>query len=187
MSGNFYPAKLVSPHLFVGSKQDGQDPAFWKKHDIRLIVNCTKDIPFVAPREIKTYRVPVDDSAYDADLMAKYIPIAVLLIHDTIRYGHNVLVCCYAGMNRSATVAAAYLMFAQGLTAKQAMSKIKARKSECFSPMNFKAALDEWETKLRRTGHIPNGANAPITRRRKTRRELAPIDASTNLAYSNLR
>lgn len=153
---DYYPAKQIAPHVWVGSEYDAGNPAFWKRHDIRLIVNCTKDIPF-SSKTIKGYRVPVDDAGDSAETMARYLPISSIVIHDVVRYGHNVLVHCYAGMNRSATVAAGYLMFSKGMSAQEAMAAIKSKKTECFSPMNFGSSLASWESKLRTTGHVPGG------------------------------
>lgn len=158
----YYPAKEIVPHLWIGSEYDASDPAFLKKHDIRLVVNCSKDLPF-ASKTIRGYRVPVDDDEADADVMARYIPVAVLLMNDVLRYDQNVLVHCFAGMNRSATVAAGYLMFSKGMTASEAQRYIKARKPECFSPMNFGDSLKQWEVKLRRTGRV--GRTVPQTAR----------------------
>lgn len=165
---NFYPAKKVAPHVWVGSCMDAADPEFMRRNDIRLIVNCTKDVPMYfekRPWQIKSYRVPVDDSASDACTMARYLPVAALLINDVTRYGHNVLVHCYAGMNRSATITAGYLMFANKIDAAQAVAEIKRRKPECFQPNNFAPALATWEGKLRarraRRGRAKNADPAP--------------------------
>lgn len=147
MDMNFYPAKKVAPCLWIGSRKDSEDAAFMRRHDIRMIVNCSNDIPLRFP-DIKSYRVPVDDSPDSAGTMAKHLPITSLLIDDVTRYGHNVLVHCYAGMNRSATVAAAYLMFNEGLGPDAAMGRIKRCKPECFQPMNFGSSLRAWEKKM---------------------------------------
>lgn len=146
---NFYQARRVAPNVWVGSRADAADPTFMRRNDIRLIVNCTRDVPMFFERTIKSYRVPVDDSPDDADAMARYLPIAALMIDDAVRYGHNVLVHCYAGMNRSATVAAAYLMFSRDMSAAQAVAAIRRVKPECFQPNNFASSLATWEAKLR--------------------------------------
>jgi dual specificity MAP kinase phosphatase len=146
---SFYPAKEIMPGLWIGSAKDAIDASFMKKHDIQLIINCTKEPKCTKFTNIKCYSVPVDDDKDDADTMAKYLPITSLLIADALRYGHNVLVRCWAGMNRSATVVAGYLMFSHyGLSAQDAVKVIKSIKKECYSPMNFWEALYAWEAKL---------------------------------------
>ena len=162
----FYPAKEIVKGLWVGSEKDAADAAFMKKHDIRLIVNATSDIPAYS-KTVRVIRVPIDDSASDSARLAKYLPITSVAIDDVLRYGKNVLVHCRAGMNRSASVVAGYLMFSRGMTAAQAMSFVKRRKSECFTPMNFGGALRTWETKLRANGRI-HDAVKPQTPKPKT-------------------
>jgi len=149
----FYPAKQIVRGLWIGSERDAADPKFMQKHKIRLIVNATDAVPVYT--NVKTMRVPVEDAPSSANRMAKYVPMTTVAINDVLRHGQNVLVHCRAGMNRSATVVAAYLMFSKGFTADQAMAFVKKRKPECFTPMNFKSSLNSWETKLRANGKIP--------------------------------
>ena len=163
-SASYYPAKRVAPNVFVGSRRDAEDRDFMRRNDIRLIVNCSRDIPMFFDRDIKSYRVPVDDDPSDAPIIARYLPIAALMINDVTRYGHNVLVHCHAGMNRSATVAAGYLMMTDGLSADQAVARIKRCKPECFQPSNFASSLRSWETKLRALKARRARAQAPKAR-----------------------
>jgi protein-tyrosine phosphatase len=58
---------------------------------------------------------------------------AVLAIDDTLRSGKGVLVHCFAGVSRSASVVAAFLMAREGLTAAQAMARIRTTKPETFT------------------------------------------------------
>jgi dual specificity MAP kinase phosphatase len=150
---SFYPAKQIIKNLWIGSEKDAADMAFMKKHNIRFIVNATDSVPVYA-KDIKSLRIPVGDDPYYSEKMGKYIPIAVIAIHDVLSHGHGVLVHCRAGMNRSATVVAGYLMFKKGMTAQKAMAFIKRKKPECFTPMNFAGALNAWEARLRLNGKI---------------------------------
>jgi len=150
----FHPAKQIVQGLWIGSERDAADPAFLNKHNIRLIIKATDRVPQYS--NIKMMRVPVDDSPNSAAMMAIYIPISTIAINDMLRHGQHVLVHCRAGMNRSATVVAGYLMFNKGMTASQAMAYIKQRKPECFTPMNFKNSLNAWERKLRANGRVSN-------------------------------
>lgn len=149
----FYPAKQIIKNLWIGSEKDAADMNFMKKNNIRLIVNATDSVPVYA-KGIKTLRIPVGDDPYYSEKMGKYIPIAVVAIHDVLNHGQGVLVHCRAGMNRSATTVAGYLMFKKGMTAQQAMAFIKRKKPECFTPMNFMGALNAWEARLRLNGKI---------------------------------
>lgn len=150
----YYVPKRITNHVWVGSRATAADPIFLKRHNIKFVVNCSKDIPKYS--DIPMLRIPVNDSPADSQKMSKYLKMASLAIRDVTRYGGNVLINCWAGMNRSATVAAAYLMTIKGITADEAMAIIKKKKKECFSPMNFKQSLKDYENQLKANGIIKN-------------------------------
>lgn len=158
----FYPAKQIVPYdMWVGSKRDSANLGAAKRHDVCLIVNCTKNLPFVVPG-VARVRIPVDDHPDDAGIMALHLPRAVAHIDKCLSRGKGVLVHCHAGISRSASVAAAYLMHKEGLTPQQAMARIKRLKSETFTPAaNFLPAL--------RTFHEITKKQATTASKRATR------------------
>ena len=151
----FYPAKQIIKNLWIGSEGDSSSDAFFKKHDIRLVVNATSNIPFSTWPEVQTIRVPVDDHPDENETMLAHLPVVVLAIDDVLDHGHGVLVHCRAGMQRSAGVVAGYLMWKRGLTADQALEFINKKKPETFWPRaTFDTALRAWEQALRRNGIV---------------------------------
>jgi dual specificity MAP kinase phosphatase len=118
-----------------------------KKKRFGLVVNCTADVPDVLPLPI--YRVPVDDWSGHADLLLRHLPGAVQAIDAALSRGQKVLVHCYAGIQRSASVVAAYLMWKYGATVAEAMAHIQNSKPETFGPdPTFADALKQWEQVL---------------------------------------
>jgi len=107
----YYPAKEIVPGLWVGSQGDSRSLDFMRRHDIRLVVNCSRNIPsrFRKGQGIKYLRVAVDDAPYEQNEMLRALPAVVPAIDEMLRAGRGVLVHCHAGMQRSAAVAAAYL------------------------------------------------------------------------------
>lgn len=155
-SGAFFPAKEIIPGLWIGSEGDSRDRSFFKKHDIGLVVNATANIPIkdMGP-DVKAYRIPVDDSPDENETMLKHLPIVVMAIDDVLEHGNGVLVHCRAGMQRSAAVVAAYLMWKRGMTANDAFDYINKKKHETFWPVpTFEPALRAWEDTLRRRGRV---------------------------------
>lgn len=143
-----FPAKQIRPRVWIGSERDATSDEFWREHDIQFVVNCTRDVPFRPG--VKGYRIPVNDHPTCADALYEHLSIAVRAIREAVDNECNVLVHCFAGMNRSATVTAAYLMQPgvltdAGVSAAQAVKYIKDRKPECFTPMNFEKTLAMWE------------------------------------------
>ena len=161
----FYAAKQIAPYnMWVGSERDSENVTAARRHGVVLIVNCTKDIPFSVPGT-KRARVPVDDHPAEAPIMRSHLPRVVKAIDSALEQGKAVLIHCYAGISRSASVAAAYLMFKEGLTPVQAMQRIQKLKPETFgSRPNFVAALEDFQASLN-----PSGTPGGVATRRTSR------------------
>lgn len=142
-AASFYPARQVTPYrLWIGSKQDSRNTAAARRHGVTLVVNCTRDLP-AGVRGARHHRVPVDDHADEAAVFLSHAPPTLRLIDDHLARGDAVLVHCYAGISRSASMVAAYLMFKEGLTPRQAMARVRRLKPETFGPRpNFLPALE---------------------------------------------
>lgn len=141
---HFYPRKQITDGLWVGSAADARDAGFLRRERIGLVVNCTRTLPFLS-KTILGFRVAVDDDPAEQEEMMRYIPNATVAIDDALNAGGNVLVHCYAGIQRSSTIAAAYLMFKLGLTHEQAMAAVRKAKHEAFVPTpTFKHALQQY-------------------------------------------
>ena len=139
---SFYPAQEILPGLWVGSSADARDKHFLKQHDIALVVNATKTIPF-STRRILGFRVPVDDDPAENENMLDYFPVTCRVVDDTLQSGKNVLIHCYAGIQRSCALAAAYIIHCESVPSRRAIAYVKERKPEAFSPTpTFGKALE---------------------------------------------
>lgn len=113
---------------------DAHNPEFMKSHNIKHVINCTKDVSFRFPR-LNGFRISVNDDFAENDTMAHNLPIAVEAIESALAFGNSgVLVHCHAGMQRSATVVAALLMRRNRWTPSQAMAHMQTIKPETFRP-----------------------------------------------------
>jgi len=128
-------SKIIT-NLFLGDRND-------VSNNYDLVVNCTKDIPFTSDHQ--HIRVPVDDTSADDDEMLKYLPWATDQIHGVWSQGGTVLVHCFAGVSRSASVVAAYLIRYQGFnTFEGTIDFIKSKRSITFSHgINFQKSIIE--------------------------------------------
>jgi dual specificity MAP kinase phosphatase len=136
----------VVPGLFVGSVVDGMDDGFLDAKDIRFVVNCTKE-----KEETAGMQIPVDDDlTFDQDrVMYRHLPRAVAAIAERLdkRPRENVLVHCFAGQQRSAAVACAFLIDKRGATLDAAIARIRKKKPDAFRPgVNFERALLDFES-----------------------------------------
>ena len=150
---DFYPARRIAPYdLWIGSRRDSRNSATAARRGIGLVVNCTRDIPFKIPG-VRRVRVPIDDASTESPVFLQHVAKAVNAIQSTLDSGRGVLVHCYAGISRSASVVAAFLMAQEGLTAQQAIARIQRAKPETFTPhANFGSALAHVERVTRGGG-----------------------------------
>lgn len=157
----YFPAKEIRPKLFIGSEGDSQNPDFMRDNDIGFVVNCSRNIPFLELPGVEYYRIPIDDDKTENDVLLSHLPIVVRAIDVTLSRGKGVLVHCRAGMSRSASTVAGYLMYKYGLPAKNAIASIKDRKKETFWPMPvFASALSKYEKQLAMFKKINNASDA---------------------------
>ena len=155
---DFYPAVLIlrRPNLYIGSYADATSAEFLRSKNIGLVINMTprEDVPAPYSNRVRTLRFPLWDSPEEGTKMLQYAPIAARAIDSARRRGVNVLVHCRAGISRSASAVAAYLIGYTGMTAAEAVEFIKAKKPETFGGSSnrlgvFSAALRRYERQVR--------------------------------------
>lgn len=130
----------ILPRLWLGNINDSQSDNFLKKNRINVIVNCTKDLSFNPHFTGYKYRIPVDDNLEVDQILAMIGFLAEILpiIHRHYKHGDNILIHCYAGIQRSAIVTLSYLYEYHLQNAKSAYNHIKRRRPIAFTPyMNF--------------------------------------------------
>lgn len=162
------PYNQILDNLYVGGIQSSEKN--W--NDFRLIVNCTKDIPFqsqeygmdVVSTHILTndigvqknmdspecIRIPVNDTPDECENFLAYICETDVLkkMNQSISEGKPVLVHCYAGAQRSCALVACYLMEYCLVTPEEAMEHIrKCRPIAFFCGANFLLAIRRFYTK----------------------------------------
>lgn len=105
--------------LFLGNYQSALDSKFINDNKISVIVNCSKDLPYIYDimddhglSRLETFRIPVNDSLMDEDfyIMEQYLHTVIpFLLKKLLVEKKNILVHCRAGRQRSASVIAALL------------------------------------------------------------------------------
>jgi atypical dual specificity phosphatase len=71
------------------------------------------------------------------------------LVDEAAEKGERVMVHCLAGIGRTGTFLAAYLMWHEGLTARQALSKVRSLRKEYVQSVEQEGFLEDWEAWLR--------------------------------------
>ena len=135
----------IIPNLFIGDYKSTRHATQFK-----MIVNCTRNIPFPIPIGIHKIRVAIDDAESESKLLLYIAPKVIDKIHEALQNGHAVLVHCHAGMQRSCAVVAMYLMKYYTINKtridnKTAIQYIQSKRSVAFQPRpTFEKALKEF-------------------------------------------
>jgi len=155
LTNNLANATEIVPHLWLGDDDSSQSDDFLTTQNIKAIVNATTDVP-TTKLNITYLRVPVNDSrkARDIAIMTIYLPEAVQFVHmNRDHYHRNVLVHCHAGVQRSATVVAAYLMKYYNFTLLQSINYVVSKRPQVFfngNIVNFMYSLIEFQDSIRK-------------------------------------
>jgi protein-tyrosine phosphatase len=148
----------ILPGLWLGNEAVSQDAAFMKSKRIALVVNATNEVSSKFLGSIHYIRVPVNDPGIlgyashtdglhpDVRIMRDSLPLVLMCIRKFRKAGHSVLIHCHAGAQRSAIIAAAYLIYSgRCSTPEQAYKKIVGKRSVAFfggTSVNFRKALE---------------------------------------------
>ena len=127
---------LILPHIYIGNSNSSLNERFIKKMDIKLIVNCTKDLKFIGLENIDKIRIPIDDNRIfkNSDIL-KYLDV-LETIHNFREKKQNILIHCRVGSQRSATIILLYLMKKLNYSYQEGYNILKIKRPICFCPCN---------------------------------------------------
>lgn len=133
----------IITNLYVGDYRDAQNLS-----DISFVINCTSDIPFYS-RTIQSVRIPLHDTPTIEQNKILYDAIFDDVLFNRISHylfmKQKVLIHCYAGVSRSASVAACFIMFKYYKDLFEAIAYIKKRRNIAFSNgCNFMQAMKRY-------------------------------------------
>lgn len=150
----------VTPQIYISDQTVALNPDLLQKHHIQVVMNCSKNIPFVnsAQSGVKHhYRIPLSDDCTVSTVcdmtifLRQYAPI----LNRHVSAAETVLIHCQCGMQRSASMLAALLMYRYKISAAEACKIIKSKRFVTFLPFpNFQLSLQMYEAYLKRTGHF---------------------------------
>ncbi|KAK4048326.1 tyrosine protein phosphatase yvh1 [Microbotryomycetes sp. JL201] len=132
----------VMSNLWIGDYASSQAPETLKQHSITHVVAAMRQT-YDNIAGVTVHRVPVDDT--DTTNIIEHFTAVCDFIADARLDSQGVLVHCQAGISRSATLVAAYLMRDMGLTADKALQKIKKARPSVEPTEFFMLQLELWE------------------------------------------
>lgn len=98
----------IVENLFLGSSFNAFRFNELKKNNIDVIINISDDIDNFHENEFTYYRFKISDN--DSDDISKILDMTFTIISDHIENGDRILVHCFMGASRSASVVIYYLM-----------------------------------------------------------------------------
>ena len=139
----------IIPDLWIGSYSTSSIGNFRDENQISCLVNCSKDLHFIG--KYKEYNMPIRNNIekYEILKMYQYLLEVTEFIYQNLLNQQAVLILCEDGIQKSPTVAVAYLMRYGRLPQEVAIKSVKSKKNDVFKPtLNFKYALDKFENDI---------------------------------------
>lgn len=104
----------IAPGVFLGGLQEAKDLSTLEALGVSCILNmapcyCGPSSIRAFPEHFEVLDIDAED-ADDYDIFSADVPTALAFLERCLNDGRRVLVHCFAGMNRSATVCAAWLL-----------------------------------------------------------------------------
>ncbi|CAE6419977.1 unnamed protein product [Rhizoctonia solani] len=112
----------VIENLWVGDFGAATSIELLEMAGVKYVVSCMRGKVQVH-ETMQRHQIPLDDTE-EQDVLS-YLPATIAFIQKSLASGDGVLIHCMAGMSRSATIAAAYLMYSQGLDPTGALELIR--------------------------------------------------------------
>lgn len=112
---------LIIPNLYLGGEVDSRNPQLVQNATVINVAGEIGKTPY-AERYIS---IPCSDDNFN---IGQYFHQTFNLIDRELKAGRNVLVHCYAGISRSATIVIAYLMKKKRWTMYRAINFVRSRR-----------------------------------------------------------
>ena len=141
-------ADRIHEYLYLGNVEASKDEYFLKAFQIGAIVNCTENEPFSSYFDQKPkLHIPVKDSRDDINkqIFYQYLKESTRFIKEEREKKNVILVHCYWGLMRSATVVAVHLMDQYGFTPQRAIEYVQSKRPRALSSLyNFNDLIQKY-------------------------------------------
>ena len=130
----------IITNLWVGDYKSALNKEFLIKNNIKLIINCSKILDFTDLDNITKIRLSINDDRKQSSnqKMIELFPNVYNTIDNNLSNNKGVLVHCKAGMQRSATIVALYLMKKFNMNFDKVKQIIRNKRQIVFRPFtNF--------------------------------------------------
>lgn len=140
----------IIPGLWVGDLPSALNVELLKKNHIFSILSAMRGRITIHETFVR-HQILLDDTE-EADIMIHFLP-SITFIQAELDKGRSVLVHCQAGMSRSVTIVAAYLMYTRHLTPEAALELIRKSRPNIDPNPGFLVQLDLFHKASFRISH----------------------------------
>ena len=116
-----YVNEVVS-NVYISSYTEAFDDTLLKKIGITHIINLS-ELGNMFPNDFVYYKIDIDD--IETENISKYFDNTNKFIENALFHDDKVLVHCYAGISRSATIVMSFLMYKYGLSTDDALNFLR--------------------------------------------------------------
>ena len=147
----FNNKNFIFNNIYLGCYNDSINPNFI--NEFNLIINCSKNLPFYPKinNQIKKIRISINDdlsTKSNIDLY-NYLNYIIPIIHQYSKNNKKIFIYCNAGIQRSPSIIAAYLIKYYDFSIYEAIEYIKKKNNNTFKPkINFYNSLNNYHNIL---------------------------------------
>lgn len=169
------PAAELTPYLCLGGRAAAKHLPHLQKLGVTHVLNVADNVECFFPEVLEYLHVKIIDGGYD-DRIVDVFEQGATFVRSASTAGGRVFVHCYAGINRSGTVAMAILMLIEGWTLKEAYDHIYPLR--WISPFEGnREKLARWELASRAACSLPEWL--PLTERQRLPESSTPAWAES--------
>ena len=135
-------------NVYLSNYKDSINNEYINGNNIKVIINCSKNLPFINNNNIIKIRISInDDLSKQSNIdLFKYLNHITTIMNKYTKQNYNILVHCYAGIQRSPSIIAAYLIRYYNFSMYEAINYIKQKKNKTFYPkINFYNSLNKYQ------------------------------------------
>lgn len=136
----------IIDNIYLGNACDASFYYKLKNESIGLIINVTKEIPNYFEEDFEYYNIKINDINSE-NFTDKTFEDTLTKIEEyqNIHPDKNILIHCYMGSSRSATIVLAYLMKIHSMTLQESLKLLKKKRSIVNVNTSFYTNLKEIE------------------------------------------
>ncbi|XP_047332575.1 dual specificity protein phosphatase 1-like [Impatiens glandulifera] len=137
----------IEEGLYLGSLGAANNEPVLKTLKITHILTVANSLPAAYPQEFAYKTIEVSDKE-DVNIL-QYFEECFEFIEEAKRAGGGVLVHCFVGRSRSATIVVAYLMKKHGMSASKALELVRSKRPVASPNSGFMQQLYNFEQTLK--------------------------------------